>query len=74
MVELCTTIPDCALQAALPLDLDGDGLVGILDLLELIGAWGPCSICLLPGSCPADFDVDCSVGIADLLALLGNWT
>jgi hypothetical protein len=74
VVELCTTVPDCALQAAVPVDLDGDGLVGILDLLELIGAWGPCSICLLPGSCPADFDGDCSVGITDLLALLGNWT
>ena len=23
-------------------DLDGDGVVGILDFLSLLGAWGPC--------------------------------
>ncbi len=74
VVELCTTVPGCALQAASPHDLDGDGLVGILDLLELLGAWGPCGNCLLPGFCPADFDGDCSVGIEDLLILLGNWS
>ncbi len=74
VAELCATIPDCALQAAAPFDLNGDGIVGILDLLELLGAWGPCGNCLLPGFCPADFDGDCSVGIEDLLALLGNWS
>ena len=73
-VELCTTIPDCALQMAPPFDLNGDGIVGILDLLELLGAWGPCNSCVLPGFCPPDFDGDCSVGITDLLILLGNWS
>ncbi len=72
-VELCTTIPDCALQTLSPYDLDADGIVGISDMLELIGVWGPCSSCILPGFCPADFDTDCSVGILDLLTLLGNW-
>ncbi len=67
--EICVTIPDCA-PAALPSDLDGDGIVGMVDFLALIAAWGTCSDC---GTCPADFDGDCSVGILDLLILLGNW-
>lgn len=51
-------------------DLDGDGSVGILDLLTLHAAWGPCT----PGEpCVADLNCDGSVGILDLLALLANW-
>ncbi len=67
--EICVTIPDCT-PAALPSDLNGDGLVGIEDFLALLDAWGSCSDC---GTCPADFDGECSVGILDLLILLGNW-
>jgi hypothetical protein len=67
--EICVTIPDCT-PAALPSDLDGDGIVGMVDFLALLAAWGSCSDC---GNCPADFDGDCSVGILDLLVLLGNW-
>ncbi len=68
--EICVTIPDCS-PAALPSDLDGDGIVGIVDFLALLAAWGSCSDC---GTCPADFDGDCAVGILDLLILLGNWS
>ncbi len=50
-----------------PADLDGDGTVGILDLLALLAAWGTD-----PGG-PPDFDGDGAVGILDLLALLANW-
>ena len=50
-----------------PWDLDGDGCVGILDLLALLAAWGS-----NPGH-PADFNNDGAVGILDLLALLANW-
>ncbi len=57
-------------QPVMPSDLDGDGIVGMVDFLALIAAWGSCSDC---GTCPADFDGDCSVGILDLLILLGNW-
>ncbi|MCH8164644.1 MAG: hypothetical protein IH889_03460 [Planctomycetes bacterium] len=53
--------PDC------PADLDGDGSVGILDLLVLLSEWGTD-----PGG-PPDFDGDGTVGILDLLALLANW-
>ena len=53
-------------------DLDGDGIVGILDFLDLLAAWGPCPPAC-PPACLADLDGDCSVGILDLLILLGNW-
>ena len=53
-----------------PGDLDGDGVVGIIDFLMLLEAWGPCP----PGEgCPADLDGNGFVGITDLLILLGNW-
>lgn len=58
--------------APVPGDLDGDGVVGIADLLALLSAWGPCPL-RCPPSCSGDLDGDCAVGIADLLALLGNW-
>ncbi len=50
-----------------PTDLDGDGSVGILDLLALLAAWGTD-----PGG-PPDFDGDGTVGILDLLTLLAAW-
>ncbi len=53
-----------------PGDLDGDGAVGVLDLLELLAAWGPCP----PAPCPADLDGSGDVGVADLLIQLSNWT
>ena len=53
-----------------PADLDGDGTVGVKDLLILLGDWGPCDDCT---DCPADLDGDCTVGVKDLLILLGNW-
>ena len=51
-------------------DLDGDGSVGVSDLLILLGNWGPCADC---GDCPADLDGNCTVGVSDLLILLANW-
>ncbi len=50
-------------------DLDGDGIVGIVDFLALLANWGPCE----PGCCLADLDIDGNVGITDFLLLLGNW-
>ena len=55
---------------SVPGDLDGDGSVGVKDLLILLGNWGPCAEC---ADCVADLDGDCSVGVKDLLILLGNW-
>lgn len=47
-------------------DLDGDGVVGIGDLLQLLADWGPCA-------CPSDLDGDGAVGMSDFLLLLENW-
>ncbi len=51
-------------------DLDCDGLVGVADLLTLLGAWGACTDSL---KCAADLDDDTAVGVTDLLILLANW-
>ncbi len=48
-------------------DLDGDGSVGILDLLALLAAWGT------DPAGPPDFDNDGTVDIFDLLTLIANW-
>ncbi len=47
-------------------DVDGDGHVGILDLLQLLAAWGQCPD--PPDLCLADLDGDGTVGIIDLAA------
>jgi hypothetical protein len=54
-------------------DADGDGIIGILDFLIVIGTWGQCPP-PCPPSCPADFDGDCEVGVTDFLLVLANWT
>ena len=48
-------------------DLDGDGVIGPIDVTMLIGAFGPCD-----GPCPADLDGDGEVGPSDLMRLLGR--
>ena len=52
---------------ACPVDIDGDGTVGINDFLNLLAAWGP-----NPGH-PAGIDGDGTVGINDFLDLLAAW-
>jgi parallel beta-helix repeat protein len=54
-------------QIPCPWDLNGDGLVNVVDLLIVIGSWGPCV------DCPADFDDDGLVNVVDLLALIANF-
>ena len=56
--------------APCPADLVVDGVVGVKDLLFLLGTWGPCP---KKGDCPADLVVDGVVGVKDLLFLLGAW-
>ena len=53
-----------------PGDVDGDGEVDYVDLLDLLAAWGPCDSC---DNCPADVDDDCVVGLLDFLLVLTNW-
>jgi len=52
---------------ACPADITGDGVVDVLDLLELLGSWGYC-----PG-CPADITGDGVVDVLDLLEVLAAW-
>jgi hypothetical protein len=54
-----------------PSDIDGDGAVGVADLLGLLAAWGPCPD--PPADCLADIDGDGNVGATDFLTLLANW-
>ncbi len=56
------------LEVACAGDADGDGEVGVVDLLERLEQWGPCA-----GGCSADFDCDETVSVIDLLVLLGAW-
>jgi len=49
-------------------DINGDGTVDVLDLIELLAAWGECT-----GDCPADLTGDGMVDVLDLLAVLGQW-
>ena len=51
-------------------DFDGDNVVGVKDLLFLLGVWGPCPP---KEDCPADFDDTGDIGVKDLLFLLGAW-
>ena len=49
-------------------DANGDGSVGVLDLLQIIDSWG-CT-----GSCPGDVNGDFSVTVADLLIVISEWS
>lgn len=57
-------------NAARIADLNGDCRVDVLDLLVLLGAWGPCPA---RGECPADLNKSGNVDVQDLLILLGDW-
>jgi hypothetical protein len=50
-----------------PADIDGDGEVGVSDVLSVIAAWGSCS------GCAADVNGDGSVNVSDLLEVVGGW-
>ncbi|MHC4107323.1 MAG: right-handed parallel beta-helix repeat-containing protein [Planctomycetota bacterium] len=54
-------------QLPCPWDLNGDGEVNVLDLIELVMSFGPCE------ECPADFDDDGFVNVVDLIALIMNF-
>ncbi len=56
-----------ALGAPCPADITEDGAVDVLDLLEVLGAWGPCE------ACPEDITGDGVVDVLDLLEVLGAW-
>jgi hypothetical protein len=55
---------------ACPADANGDGEVGVGDLMEVILGWGICSPDM---PCPADVDCDGLVGVNDLIEVLQKW-
>ena len=50
-------------------DLNGDGIVDVLDLLVVVANWGNCT-----GACESDMNNDGIVDVLDLLILIANWT
>ena len=52
-----------------PADVDGDGAVGVGDLLAVLASWGPCG-----EPCPEDLYCDGEVGFGDVLAMLASWS
>ncbi len=64
---LATTCAQCSGSSSCGGDLNGDGRIDVMDLVQLIGSWGPC-----PG-CNADLDQNGAVDVLDLVELLGHW-
>lgn len=57
-----------------PGDVNGDEVVNVSDLLEVINAWGPCPT--PPTPCPADIAPeggDGAVNVSDLLTVINTW-
>jgi hypothetical protein len=55
------TAPSC------PEDINGDAVVNVSDLLEIINSWGPCT------TCDADVNDDGEVNVSDLLMVIDAW-
>ena len=56
-----------------PADINGDGLVNLEDLLEVVSAWGPCDASL--PTCPTDVWLcDGVTDLYDILVLIDQWT
>lgn len=48
-------------------DVNGDGMIGVSDILAVIDSWGACD------GCAADINQDGIVNVSDLLLVVGNW-
>jgi endonuclease/exonuclease/phosphatase family metal-dependent hydrolase len=53
-------------------DVNGDGQIGVSDILEVIGNWAPSGGECCPG-CAGDVDGNLTVDVSDILYLVGNW-
>ena len=51
-----------------PGDVNGDGVVGVNDILAVISAWGECD------GCSEDLNNDGYVNVNDLLEVIANWS
>jgi hypothetical protein len=54
-------------STSVPEDIDGDGEVGVSDILVALSDWGFCSCC------SSDLNVDGEVNVSDLLAIIAAW-
>jgi hypothetical protein len=61
--------PEVAVCAA---DVDANGVVGVTDLLAVIGAWGNCPAALM-ACCPSDITGDRNINANDLLQVIAKW-
>ncbi len=69
LVNAATLTLDASLTepSGVPGDVNGDGVVGIDDLLDVLASFGPCPCC------PTDLNGDGAVTVDDLLTLIGAW-
>ena len=75
MISAVATYPDgtkrpyllTPMDETIPEDVNGDGNVDVVDLLAVVGAWGPCKVC------NEDINGDSMVDVVDLLAVIGAW-
>jgi hypothetical protein len=65
---LCTASAGAA--DACPGDIDDDGLVGVVDLVDVVLNWGQCGV---GPECPADLNRDGVVDVLDLIELVLSW-
>jgi hypothetical protein len=54
-----------------PADVDGNGSVGVQDMVNVVLAWGDCP--RPPAPCPEDVDGDGAVGVGDLVSVVLAW-
>ena len=60
-----------AVDQILVADIDGDGVVSVQDLVEVVLAWG---MCARDDCCLSDLDLNGQVDVSDLVAVILNWT
>jgi hypothetical protein len=53
-------------------DVNGDGAVNVLDLIDVLLGWGPCAAPCPPG-CIGDANGDCVVGVLDVVSVILGW-
>ncbi|MHC4767397.1 MAG: hypothetical protein ACYTEI_01640 [Planctomycetota bacterium] len=58
------------LGPACPGDFNPDGVVNVVDMLELLASLGACDPCEY---CPADLNGDCVLSITDFPQMLATW-